>query len=269
MRNLLLFISKYNAILFFVVLEAISIFLIVNYNNKQKEIFLYSSNLLVGKINKQRNDLVQYLNLKEKNELLKKDNALIFQKFFNKKNITGIDYNATDTIVSDFTIIPATICNKSINNRNNRFTLDKGLNRGIKKGMGVISVRGIVGVVRKSNSEFASIIPLINTVSRISVMIKGKGYFGILKWKPYDYLRTQLQAIPKHANIIEGDTIITSGFSTIFPKGIVVGTIENIELDKGSNYYNIKVRLINDMALEQDVYIIGDRKKEVKLEVEE
>ena len=172
-------------------------------------------------------------------------------------------------MVSDYKIIPTSICNKSITHRNNRFTLDKGTIEGIDVGMGVISSRGIVGVVRKANEEFASVIPLINTISRTSVMVKGKGYFGILKWKPYDYKKTTLEEIPKHANIITGDTLITSGFSTIFPKGLMVGTITDIELDRGSNYYNISVSLINDLALVQDVYVIDYKKKGLKLEVEE
>ena len=269
MRNLLLFLSKYNAILLFIVLEVISVFLIVNYNNRQKEIFLYSSNLLVGNINKKLTDLTNYLSLKKKNEELKRDNALIFQNYFNSRYYKSDTPVLKDSAVSDFVIIPSSICNKSITHRNNRFTLDKGTNMGIKRGMGVISSKGIVGVVRKANEEFASVVPLINTISRTSVMIKGKSYFGILKWKPYDYRKTSLEEIPKHANIIVGDTLITSGFSTIFPKGIIVGTIDDIQLDRGSNYYDITVKLINDLALVQEVYVIDNKKKELIKEVEE
>jgi len=269
MRNLLLFLSKYNAILIFIILEVISIFLVVNYNNRQKDIFIYSSNLLAGNINKKRADLANYLILDKKNEKLKKDNALLFQNYFNSGNLKTEGGTLKDSSEFDFVIIPSSVCNKSITHRNNRFTIDKGTKEGIKKGMGVIASRGIVGVVRKVNEEFASVIPLINTISRISVMVKGKGYFGILKWKPYDYRRTSLEEIPKHANIIVGDTLITSGFSTIFPKGIVVGVIDDIRLDRGSNYYNISVLLINDLALTEDVYVIDNKKKELIKEVEE
>ncbi len=269
MRNFLLFLSKYNAILLFVILEVISFFLIVNYNNRQKEIFLYSSNLLVGKINQKRTELSNYLDLEEQNNKLKSENALIFQNYFNSRYYKTDNPEIKDSSLNDFKIVSASICNKSVTHRNNRYTLDKGTNSGIKKGMGVISAKGIVGVVRKANEEFSSVIPLINTISRTSVMVKGKGYFGILKWQPYDYKKSMLEEIPKHANISRGDTLITSGFSTVFPKGIVVGTIDEIELNRGSNYYDITVNLINDLALIDNVYIIENTKKELKKEVEE
>lgn len=269
MGSLLIFFSKYNAIFFFILLEILSIFLIVNYNNKQKDIFLYSSNLLVGKINEKRNNLVQYLNLEKSNERLKKDNALLIQNYFNSRYTSSSHTFEHDTIVDNYTLIPASICNKSITNRNNRFTLDKGENEGIKKGMGVLSAQGIIGVVRKVNSDYASVIPLNNSISRTSVMVKNKNYFGILQWKPYDYTKTILHSIPKHAKLEVGDSIITSGFSTIFPKGIFVGTIEEINLNKGSNYFEILIKLVNNLALEQDVYVIGNKKKELKIDVEE
>jgi len=269
MGNLLIFISKYNAVFFFIVLEILSIFLIVNYNNKQKEIFLYSSNILVGNINKKRNDLVQYLNLEKKNERLKKDNALLIQNYFNTRYPFGNDFIKKDTVIDDYVLIPASICNKSITNRNNRFTLDKGEEQGIKKGMGVLSAQGVVGIVRKVNSKFSSVIPLHNTISRTSVMVKNKEYFGILQWKPYDYTKTILKSIPKHANIELGDSIVTSGFSTVFPKGVFIGIVDNINLNTGSNYFDIRVKLVNNLALVQDVYVIGNKKKELKIEVEE
>jgi len=269
MRNLLLFINKYNAVFFFVLLEVISITLIVNYNDRQKDIFLYSSNLFVGKVNDKSNDFVRYLNLDEKNIELKNENALIIQKYFNSSKEELFLKHEDDSILNRFFLIPATVCNKSIKFRNNRFTLDKGSNEGIKKGMGVLSTKGLVGVVRKVNSDYSSVVPLNNTVSRISSMISNKGYFGILKWKPYDFLKSKLESIPKHAHIEIGDSVITSGFSTIFPKGILIGTVENVNLEKGSNYYDIDVKLINNLALEDDVYVIGDKKKELKLQVEE
>jgi rod shape-determining protein MreC len=269
MRNLLILISKYNAVFFFVILEVLSIYLIVNYNNKQKDIFLYSSNLVVGKINSKYSDFLQYLSLKERNKEIINENSQIIQNYFNTKYQEIPRYSSSDTVLNDFSIIPAFICNKSKSKRNNRYTLDIGSKAGVKKGMGVISSKGIVGVIRKVNEEFSSVIPLHNTISRTSVMVKNKGYFGILKWKPYDYRKTKLISIPKHANVMEGDSIITSGFSTIFPKGIFIGIIKKIDLNRGSNYFDITVNLVNDLSLEKNIYIIGNKKRELKLDVEE
>ena len=269
MRNKFLLNSKFYSFFIFLILEIISFVLIINYNNKQKDIFLYSSNLFAGHINKKYSGMIRYFKLKDVNRALKKENARLLEQSFNNKNKNYVDYHGEDTLsLKDYTIIPATVCNKSIDKRTNRITLDRGFDAGIEEGMGVIDAHGIVGVVRKVNSDFASVIPLHNTISRTSVAVKNKGYFGILQWQPYDYRRTVLTSIPKHANVAEGDSIITSGFSTIFPRGIFVGTIEKINLDKGSNYFNIIVKLNNDLALVDDVYVIKNNKKDKKLEVE-
>jgi rod shape-determining protein MreC len=269
MRNPLLANNKLYIFVLFIILEIISFVLIVNYNNKQKDIFLYSSNLFSGYINSKYTNWLNYLKLKNANEQLKKDNAYILQHSFNKNTHNVGNSNEKDTLPEkEFNLIPATICNKSIDKRNNRMTLDQGSSAGIKKDMGVIDAYGIVGVVRKVNSNYASVVPLINTISRVSVLIKNKGYFGILEWEPYDYRKIKLTSIPKHANIENGDTIITSGFSTIFPKGIFVGTIEEIQLVRGSNYFDITVHLNNDLALVENVYVIENLKKYQKEEVE-
>lgn len=269
MRNPLIVNNKLYVFILFIILEIISFVLIISYNNKQKDIFLYSSNLFSGYVNSKYTNLLRYFELRKVNEQLKKDNALILQQRFNQKAVPVFNSKAEDTLLEKkYILIPATICNKSIDRRNNRMTLDKGSKYGIKKDMGVIDAHGLIGVVRKVNSDYASVVPLINTVSRVSVLVKNKGYFGILEWEPYDYRRTKLTSIPKHANIETGDTIITSGFSTIFPKGIPVGTIEDIQLIRGSNYYDIVVRLNNDLGLAEDVYVIENLKKDLKNEVE-
>ncbi len=271
MRNVFLLSSKLYTFILFIILEIISFVLIINFNNKQKDIFIYSSNLVAGYINSRYTNLLEYIDLKNRNKEIKKDNAHILELYFNKdSHIRNSEpRDSTDTIMDkEFMVIPAGVCNKSIDKRNNRITLDAGLKAGIRKDMGVIDAYGIVGVVRKVNSDYASVVPLINTVSRVSVLVKNKGYFGILEWEPYDYHKTKLTSIPKHANIAQGDTIITSGFSTIFPKGILVGTIEKFSLDRGSNYFDITVNLSNDLALIEDVYVIKNYKKNLKKEVE-
>ncbi len=264
MRNLLLLLNRYNSFIVFVFLEIISIYLIVNYNNRQKEISIYSYNLISGKIQNKYNNAVGYINLKEKNRQIQSDNAMLLQKCFN----TGYREISHDSTFEKFEVIPGIVCNKSIDKRNNRITIANGTNSGIKKGMGVISIDGIVGVVRSVNEKFASVLPLNNTKSNTSVSIKGKGYFGILRWEPYNYKMMKLESVPKHADVAVGDTVITSGFSTIFPKGIDVGIVKKINDKRGSNYFDIDVALNNDLSLVDNVYVISNNLKELQEEVE-
>ncbi|HHH54073.1 MAG TPA: rod shape-determining protein MreC [Bacteroidetes bacterium] len=268
MRNLLLLNSKIYTVILFILLEVISFTIIVNYNNKQKDIFLYSSNLFSGYINTKYHNALEYFKLGTKIKELRKENAKLFQKLYNKNAEMHNRPENDDSLEIQFKFIEANIINKSINKRNNRFTLDRGKNAGLHEGMGVVDADGVVGVIWKVNSKYASVVPIINTVSRVSVLIKNRGYFGVLKWEPYDYKKAKITAIPKHAYLEKGDSVLTSGFSTIFPKGILIGVIEDFHLDRGSNYYDITVKLNNDLALAEQVYVIDNKDKELQKEVE-
>ena len=229
---------------------------------------MYSYNLFSGEVLNRYTKMLEYVELKDINSRLREENALLIENFYKRKYIHIPNYKNIDSIVDYFTVIPAVVCNKSIDKRNNRITIDRGSIAGIEKGMGVIGNDGIVGIVNAVNRNFASIIPLNNTVSRISVMVKNKEYFGILRWEPYDYRKSVLTTIPRHANISVGDSIITSGFSAVFPKGIFIGIIDKIDVNQGSNYFDITINLVNDLFRIHDVYIIGDNRRKEISEIE-
>ena len=130
-----------------------------------------------------------------------------------------------------FSYIPSKIINASTNKQFNFLTLDKGRHHGIEPEMAVVSPRGVVGVVYSVSGNYATIIPLINRDFRLSARILNTGYFGsyVLAWNRYD--QTILEEIPFHVELNEGDTIVTSGYSAIFPEGIFVGTINSFEVD--------------------------------------
>lgn len=268
MKNLIIFLTKYNSYFVFVFLEVICFYLIINYNNKQKEIFLYSSNQISGFVLDNYSQILQYTELKSENQRLKEENAQIIKNFFNQKYLEIPNYTPNDSVMKGINVISANICNKSIDKRNNRMTIDIGYKKGVHEGMGVIGDKGIVGVVTFVNKNYSSILPLNNTLSRTSVIIKNRGYFGLLKWEPYDYTHTTLTTIPKHAQIAVGDSIITSGFSTIFPRGIYIGKIEKIKYSNSSMYYDISVKLINNLALIENVYLIERPNKNEIFEIE-
>lgn len=268
MRNLLLLFRKYGTILLFLVLEIIAFFLIVNFNNKQKEIFLYSSNLFSGYVLDRYDSGVNYLNLSTLNDSIASENARLLAKIYNQEKPEIFQSLPKDSVFEKYVFHPARIINKSINLRNNRFTLNKGLNDGIEAGMGVLSPKGVVGVVHKTNKRYCSVMPLVNTQFQLSVKIQNKNYFGDLIWQPYDARYMLLKHIPKHASLTVGDTVLTSGYSTIFPADIPVGTIDEIALPAGSNYFDINVKLFAEIARLEYVYIIENKLKELQEEME-
>lgn len=268
MRNLILLFRKFGSLILFIFLEIIAFYLIVNYNNKQKEIFLYSSNIFTGTILERYDNSVDYFNLKNLNDSIAGENAHLMERLFQDDKPDFLREEILDSSLLQYEIIPAQITNMSIKFRNNRLTLDKGKADGIEEGMGVITTQGIIGIVQKVNNRYASVMPIINTQMQVSVKIQTKNYFGDLVWEPYDERYMLLKHIPKHAEVAIKDTVVTSGYSTVYPKDIPIGTVENIRLPAGSNYFDIQVKLFNHLANLEYVYVVRNRMKDLQVEIE-
>ncbi len=259
MRNLLLFIVKYGPFFLFILLEILCFTLIVKFNQKQKSIFLNSSNLFVGYINEKTSDAGSFLNLKDENEALRRENAKLLQKIINS-NISKAS-SSLDTIDKSFTIMASNICSKTINLRNNFFTLCKGSNEGIQKGMGVIGNRGVFGIVSEVSENYAQVLSILHSQSRISVALKNKTHHGYINWDTSDPRYVTAFAIRKYADIAIGDTIVTSGYSTIFPKNIDVGVVESFKVESGGETFLTRVKLFEDYNSAKEVYVINSQLK--------
>lgn len=164
--------------------------------------------------------------------------------------------------------VPSRIIHNSVYKQYNYITLDKGKKDGVFKDMGVISDQGLVGIVLESSKNFATVIPILNRDFRLSVKIKSNNYAGILQWEGDSHLYALLSEIPFHVNITEGDTIISSGFSSIFPEGIELGIIDSFVLEKG-NFYDIKVKLSTDFQRLFHVNVIRNYRQEEQLNLED
>lgn len=164
-----------------------------------------------------------------------------------------------DSTAPMFTFIAANVVSNSIISANNSLRLDRGAADGVKPHMGVISSdEGLVGIVRETAEHYCRVMSLLHSQSRIKASIRRNGYFGTLAWNGGDPMRMQLEAIPKHAEVAVGDTIQTSGYSQIFPKGILIGKVESAKLGPGENFYTITVKLFNDLSKVQYVYIVDN-----------
>jgi rod shape-determining protein MreC len=270
MYNVIQLFAKYGAHILFVILEVICFTLIINYNKAQKDIFLNSSNLFAAKILDQRNKITQYTNLKAQNDSLMRENATLIENIITSEYLSD-NIPSADSVLSQYSLIPSNISSSSINHRNNHLTLNKGYREGIRPDMGVIaSHKGIVGIVRNVSENYAHVISILHSQTKISCAIKNRMGHGSLVWKNMDPLRMTLESIPKHETIAIGDTVITSGYSTMFPKGILVGKIEAFNVIPGSNSYNITVKLFNNLTNIKYAYVIQNRfaAEQAKLEKE-
>lgn len=254
MQNILLLFARYGSHLVFIGLEIVCFYLIVNYNQAQKDIWLNSSNIFTGYLNYKVDNVRDYFYLESINDSLRHENADLLNRVL-KYRVKRSDSDL-DSALLRYNIIPATICGLDIHKRYNYFTLCEGRKDGIKPGMGVITNNGIVGLVRNVSSNYSTILPIINAASRTSCIIKGKNFPGILTWKSSNPQKMTLEDVPKHANLNIGDTIITSGYSTVFPKGIPIGVIVNFTAETGSATYVIDVALWEDVTNLEYVYVV-------------
>jgi rod shape-determining protein MreC len=211
----------------------------------------------------------EYFSLRQVNQKLAEENL-------NLRNRIDQYANRMDTaiVISEirdpyrYFFVPSRIVHGGVYKQYNYLTLDRGKKDGVFKDMGVISEQGMVGIVLESSQNFATVIPILNRDFKLSVKIKSNDYAGILQWEGESPLYGLLTEIPFHVDIVESDTILTSGFSSIFPEGIEVGIIESYVLEKG-NFYDIKVKLSTDFQRLFHVNVIRNFRQEEQLNLEE
>lgn len=268
MKNILLIFIKYGTHLLFIAFQIICFTLIINNNKEHGDIYKNTKSIFFGNFNNKVDQLSDYLKLDAQNDSLVRENAKLMDMIINQR-ASNITNTISDTLLlQQYSFIPAEICNKTIHLRNNYFTLCVGNLDGVKPMMGVVSAEGIVGITTKVSEHYSQVIPLLHSQSRISASVRGLDFFGNLIWVNNNPRQMTLEAIPKHAPISVGDTIVTSGYSSIFPKDLPIGTIENFEVAKGSSNYVVEVNLFNDLNNLSYVYLVNNKLKEEQVELE-
>ena len=266
MHNLLNFLIKYKHWFLFFILEIISFMLLFRFNGYQGSVFFTSANAVAGVVYEAADNVKGYFHLKLINsDLVNKNVELEIQvqhlKEAYEKLIadTAFVEKLKQDALMDYDLIKANVINNSINYSHNYLTIDKGESDGVLPEMGVVGGNGVVGIVYKASSRYAVVIPVLNAKSSISCKIKRSDYFGFLKWDGGSTEYAYIRDLPRHAIFELGDTIVTSGYSSIFPSGIPVGTIDDIgDSDDGLSYM-LKVRLFIDFAKLNEVRVISKR----------
>ncbi len=270
MKNLLHFIVRFHFTILFVVIEIFCLLLLVSYNNYQKTEFLNSSNVITGSIYDRVSSTTDYLILAKTNEELNRENVklknILAESF---KVSVDSSYLYNDSLYQQQYIYrTAKIINNSVNKQLNYITLNKGKIHGIKPEMAVVTNNGVVGVINSVSENFSTAISLLNSRIKVSAKIKKNNYFGSLTWDGKNYETARLYEIPFHVQIQVGDTIVTSGYSSIFPEGILLGTVKKVLPKTGGNFHDVIVNFSNDFKGISYVKVIGDLMKKERIELE-
>jgi rod shape-determining protein MreC len=270
MRSLIRFILNNNFFILFILFETVALLMVFQNNNYQKAFATNFSRNISGYISSNLYSLKQYLVLSEINKALIEENTKLRNSLISsyKQRVTNTGNIEFDSAwARQYEYIPARVIMNSVNKQNNFIYIDKGSIHGMQTDMAVISSTGVVGIVTGVSDNFSTIIPLLNTDLRISSKLKNTHYFGSLHWDGRNPEFAILNEIPHHVSLNAGDTIVTSGFSAIFPEGIMVGTIDDFKIE-GGNFFSVRVNLSTDFRKLNYVYAIDNILKEELLELE-
>jgi rod shape-determining protein MreC len=269
MRSLLNFLARYNNLIIFLILEGIALYLLATGNTYQNTRFVNGIRGLTHGIEEKINNTRTYLSLRDINESLAAETVALKNRLegLNKPD-NSLFFSVSDSIYKQqYVHTSAEVINNSINRQKNFFTIDKGERQGIKVDMAVISEDGVAGVIVGCSENYSVAMSLVNIDFKLSARLKTNGYFGSLSWDGRDYRNAILSEIPQHVLVNVGDTIETTGYSAIFPEGIMVGTVSDFE-KVGGDFYKIIISVKADFKRIHFVDVIGNMKKTEELNLE-
>jgi rod shape-determining protein MreC len=271
-KEIIKLILKYHFTIIFILLEFLSFSLIVLHNNYQRTVFSGYTASFFGTLSSIITDVDDYFHLRTTNHKLVAENTNLkneIEKLKAYHHVVSIDttWLIKDSVEVDYVYKTAAMVNSGFNKTKNYITINKGTTDGIQREMAVCSGEGVVGIVQNVSKHYARILPLINTNLRVSGKIKKNGYYGSLQWDGDDYRYSYLNDIPFHVNAEPGDTIVTSGLSTIFPKDELIGFVESVD-KVTANFLTIKVKLATDFKRISELYVIKNTRKQEQEELE-
>ncbi len=252
MQQIINFLIKSRNTLWFLFLLLLALALTVQSHNYHSNKFISSTNYISGGLFNARNSVTSYFGLKSYNKRLLEENTQLKEllRAFEDDTLRTqfVQQKQLDSVGFKFKYVAAQVINSTYHKKKNYLTLNKGRNDTIVPDMGVITDLGVVGIVEKVSGKYAKVISILNENSRINAQLKNTNHFGSLIWNGENSSIVQLTDIPRLAPLKKGDTIITGGRSTIFPKGVLIGEVKDFLLDQNQNYFTVNVKLFNDMT---------------------
>lgn len=262
MQQIINFVIRNKTFLLFLLLFILSLSITIQSHSYHKSKFISSTNYISGGIYDISHNIKAYFNLKKENEILVEENNLLKSILYNNKSFGESTPSLDSSHHKNFDFKTAQVIKNSYGNTKNYLTIDKGNADGIKVDLGVITSLGIVGIIDNTSKNYSRVISILNTNSRINAQLKASNHIGSLVWNTKSPEFVQIIDISKFAPVNVGDTIITGGQSTIFPKGVPIGTIDTYALDVNGDTYTVNVKLFNDMTNIGHVYVITNMDSE-------
>jgi len=270
MRSLLNFLLRFKTLILFLILEAVALVMISSSHNYHQTLAFGATRNITGLVAKKIDKGRNYFRLKKTNDELLAENLMLHRR------LEQLSSSPADTVVSvadsvsgaSYSYMIARVINNSVNRQKNFITLDKGSRQGVTNGMGVTSSTGVVGIIVGVSRNYSVAMSMLNSDFRLSASLERNNYFGSLTWDGGNYRHARLSEIPHHVSIHEGDTVVTSGYSAIFPAGLMAGTLTGEQV-RGGDFISLDVLLSTDFKKLTNVYIIGNLKGREREQLEE
>lgn len=266
MYNLFRFFLRYHLFILFISLEFFCFYL--TYRTKQYNQAAYNNfgNVISGKVYQSYTGVTDYLYLGRTNDSLINENAALRQKLVESKFDTRVDsahvIDTSTRYVQRFTYLTAHVTYNSVDQASNLIYLNRGRLQGIGRQMGVFNANGIVGQVINVTDNYAAVMSVLSKDFKVSAKLKKSEYFGNMHWDGINSTTATLEEIPKHVPVKVGDTIVTSGFSELFPRNIMIGTVKKVKTEADKNFLNITVNLSTDFGNLSYVYVVKNIKRD-------
>ena len=267
MHNLTEFLAKHNHWFVFLVLEVVSMVLLFRYNSYQGSVWFSSANAVTGKVYEWDSAVESYFSLSGVNSQLTQRNAFLEQQVrmlddsiarLTRSQEAAVTRLSSMVPFQGCRLIPAKVVANMVNRYDNLITIDKGSADGVKRDMGVVCGMGVVGIVYLVSEQYSIVIPALNSHSNISCTIQRRGYFGYLRWRGGSSQLAYLEDVPRHAHFKLGDNVVTSGYSSVFPPGVMVGKVLHVFNSADGLSYRVQVKLSTDFARLRDVCLVDD-----------
>ncbi|HNF49889.1 MAG TPA: rod shape-determining protein MreC [Chitinophagales bacterium] len=261
MRGIIYLFTRFHVLLLFLVLEIFALSLVFKSHKYQEVALLNTSNSISGKFLSWSNSISSFVNSGKNNKILSAENArlrsqIIYQDKYIKDTVLPLESD-----LYTYNYIPAKIVNNTVNKSYNYITINKGSDDGLHKGNGVVSSNGVVGVVTNLSAHYALVMSVISKKSFVSVRHKNSNALGNLDWSGKNPFVLEVRNMSKTIPIKKNDTIVTAGFSSIFPPDLMVGTVMEFKPDNSTGFLDIKIKPSNDIPSLSYVYIVKNTKK--------
>ncbi len=269
MERLIAFFYQYYNLLLFLVLEAVALWMLVQFNRRHSETYGALTAAWAGRVQEVNASITSFLRLGDQNELLLEENMRLRRELSQTRLLLEA-YRKTqpdssqrlnllpDSLLPDdrFLSLPCRVLTNSVQSRLNYIVLDRGRVHGVRREMGLVSGSGVAGQVISVADRYSLAMSLLNTDINISARILGKQIIGTIGWDGTSTREALLRYVPQHYDVQRGDTVVTSGFSSIFPEGFLVGWVSEVRKNNPDGFSTIRVRLATDFHRLDYLYLV-------------